>query len=117
MPLLGPDDQPDDARSDSGRHRPRSTPLTPREQRVLDRIEDDLTSSDPGLASRMAREGLARAAPSPAGPRIRMITAAVLVLVISAQLTPSGWALLAVIVTLVVLPGLLLWLTERGPGA
>jgi hypothetical protein len=102
----GPLDRPDDGHADHGR-------LSSWEQRVLDRIEDDLTGSDPDLARRMAP----RIGPDAALLReallwlARLVGALVVLIVIATVVPESGWAVLGVVTALVVLPWLLLCAT------
>jgi Protein of unknown function (DUF3040) len=104
----GPLDHPEDGPAGSGR-------LSPWEQRVLDRLEADLTGSDPDFARRMTRRAgpwtaLLRVAPFPVALGwLVWLVGALIVLVVAAALMPAtGWALLGLITTLVVLPWLLL---------
>jgi hypothetical protein len=95
-------------RSDDG-HADRD-PLSPWERQVLDRIEGDLTDSDPDFARRMAhRVDLGTVAPTLALRWLVLLVGALIVVVVAATLLPaSGWAVLGLITTVMVLPWMLL---------
>ncbi len=89
----GPDDTP---------------PLSPREKRILAKIEDDLRNSDPEFTMRMTATATRLGRPSAADGYGNAAASILLFLVLSAVLPPSGRAVLWLVLTLVVLPWLLL---------
>ena len=94
--------------------------LSPWERRVLAGIEDDLATSDPGLAQKIGHCGSLRApAWWPLSARCAvLLPVALLVLVVASVLVPaSGWLVLGLITLVVVVPWILLCIfDQRGSG-
>lgn len=90
--------------------------LSPWERQVLARIEGDLASSDPRLEDEMSCRAAGRGLRWwPLSARATGLLFVVLtVLVVAGAFVPaSGWAVLGLITTLIVVPWLLLAATER----
>jgi Flp pilus assembly protein TadB len=85
------------------------------ERQALERIEDDLTASDPRLAHRFRRRGPRTARWWPLSLRsTALLFVALLFLVVAGALLPSSWwAFLGLITTLVIIPWILLAAVER----
>jgi hypothetical protein len=91
--------------------------LSERERRVLADIERDLAASDPRLVGEFSRPRRYRPAPRwwPLSvPSTGLLLVGLLVLVFVGALLPaSWWAVLGLVTTLVVVPWLLLAVTEK----
>jgi hypothetical protein len=94
--------------------------LSPWERRVLAGIEDDLATSDPRLAQMIGRRGsLTTPGWWPLSVRCTgLLLVALLVLVVASVLVPaSGWLILGLITTVVVVPWIVLCMSDqRGSG-
>ncbi len=90
--------------------------LSPWERQVLVGIEHGLEASDPRLARELSNRSQAASPPwwplSPPATVLLLVGLLVLVLV-GALLPASGWAVLGIVTTLVVVPWLLLAATEK----
>jgi Protein of unknown function (DUF3040) len=86
------------------------------ERRVLADIENDLTLSDPRLADAMSRPAVRAERWWPlSGPSTGLLIVALTVLVLVAALLPASWrSTLGLVTTLVVIPWLLMVVTEKG---
>ena len=90
--------------------------LSAREKKILEGIEDDIVTADPRLARQMTR-----AAWPKAGTRWRLavrhgalLIAALIILVIAAAvLPPTWWGVLGLLTTLLLVPWILLFPTNR----
>ena len=91
--------------------------LSERERRVLAGIERDLAASDPRLVVEFTRRRRYRPAPRwwpLSGPSTGLLLVGLLVLVLVGALLPaSWWAVLGLVTTLVVVPWLLLAVTDK----
>jgi hypothetical protein len=89
--------------------------LAPWARDVLAGIENDMTSSDPGLADAMSRaQPRARRWWPLSGPSTGLLVVGLIVLVpVGALLPASAWAVLRIVTALVVVQWLLLAATER----
>jgi hypothetical protein len=92
--------------------------LSERERRALAGIERDLAASDPRLVQRLSRARPYRSAPRwwwPLSvPTTGLLLVGLIVLVVVGSLLPaSWWAVLGLVTTLVVVPWLLLAVTEN----
>jgi hypothetical protein len=87
------------------------------ERRVLAGIERDLAASDPRLVQELSSRGRYRSTPRwwPVSvPATGLLVVGLLVLVLAGALLPaSGWAVLGLVTTLVVVPWLLFAVTEK----
>jgi hypothetical protein len=87
------------------------------ERRVLAGIERDLAASDPRLVQELSSPGRYRSTPRwwPVSvPATGLLVVGLLVLVLAGALLPaSGWAVLGLVTTLVVVPWLLFAVTEK----
>lgn len=102
----GPD--PDEHQPPDERH----SRLSPWEKRIVAQIEGDLTTNDPSLARRM-RWPATRWWPLSARSTVTLLIGLALLSVAAMLIPASGWAWLAVVTTLVILPWLVLAATER----
>jgi Flp pilus assembly protein TadB len=90
--------------------------LSSREKKILEGIEDDILTADPTLARKMTRT----ARPKP-GSRWRatarhgaLLLAALIILIIAAAVLPSTWwGVLGLLTTLLLVPWILLFPTNR----
>ena len=95
-----------------------AVPLSPREERILATIEDELRTSDPDLARSMTEvplpipHGGSRTAGSPGTAG----AAGLLLLILAAALPPTARAVLGLTIVFALLPWLLLcWFDRRTP--
>lgn len=92
-----------------------SARLSSWEQQALERIEQGLVTTDPGLdrALRRSMPGPARRWWPLSATSTVLLVVAMAVLVIAGTLVPTSWGALAVITTVVVVPCLLFCAIER----
>jgi Flp pilus assembly protein TadB len=90
--------------------------LSAREKKILEGIEDDILTADPNLARKMTRA----ARPKPASPwratarHGALLLAALIILIIAAAvLPPTWWGALGLLTTLLLVPWILLFPTNR----
>jgi len=90
--------------------------LSAREKKILEGIEDDILTADPNLARKMTRA----ARPKPASPwrttarHGALLLAALIILIIAAAvLPPTWWGVLGLLTTLLLVPWILLFPTNR----
>ena len=87
--------------------------LSAREKKILEGIEDDILTADPTLARKMTRT----ARPKPGSRWCRhgaLLLAALIILIIAAAvLPPTWWGVLGLLTTLLLVPWILLFPTNR----
>lgn len=94
----------------------RGSNLSPWERQRLSEIEADLDQSDPALAQRMIRYGAPPAGGSwPRRHPVMGVSLALLVLLVVAQLSGTAVAVLALLLTIALVPWLFLRLLKREP--
>ena len=90
--------------------------LSAREKKILEGIEDDMLTADPTLAHQMTRA----AWPKPGG-RWRaaarhgalLIAALIILIIATAALPPTWWGILGLLTTVLLVPWILLFPTNR----